>query len=612
VDNSAVAPQGAPAYPDPTPRRSPLIRATIPASAQMQPDQQRQFFTSGVPQVRNSPPSTTANPTINAQSASVTKRITDPLIATVAQNSTDVSTALQSTMLGPWQPTVNYLPNNQVTRSGNVYLALQTNIGSQPPSSNWLLLGPQNFDVLVDGVVNIKPVQYQAATVSVPNANFEAAGSTAQPVPGWFGSTATVSLYTAAPFSGTQSLQVNAQAQFGGGFSAQKWAVSPGDGFYVSAAMKSDGTSQPRFSVIFFDASGSFVGGVTAAHGTSTSWSVSTASGVAPAGTVGMHLDCDNAATSGAGVAYFDNLVVDKIISLDNNVSDGVLFGRVNQSGLTSGSIDPSKTGVLAKGSTPSSLTSGFTYTSTTTSVTISWSGLTIYRADGTTTAITNSSVLITGLTASTTYRIYPYFDDTVSALSFVTGGVGSPAICQTAGSNTISQAQNLQSRVPLSASSGFTVATPASGSSGGSGGGSGNCLHESMLIETNRGIVKSIDSEIGDLIRCEHGWETIEAKKVMPAEIWVCVQLTDDSEIIVTPSHPFTLPAGSDSAMKRAADLSLADFLITTKGVGTIKKIEVLEMKGQKVSITTGGPSHAFFAGKDSPSILAHNFLPS
>src|SRR6202142_3184808 len=70
---------------------------------------------------------------------------------------------------------------------------------------------------------------------------------------------------------------------------------------------------------------------------------------------------------------------------------------------------------------------------STTSSLTWSWSGLTIYRADGTTTAIPSGSVAVTGLTAATTYYFYPYWDDTASALAWVAGGAGAPANAQTA-----------------------------------------------------------------------------------------------------------------------------------------------------------------------------------
>jgi hypothetical protein len=274
--------------------------------------------------------------------------------------------------------------------------------------------------------------------------------------------------------------------------------------------------------------------------------------------------------------------------------------------------VDPSNTGqVLALGSTPASLSSGFSYTSTTTSVTISWSGLTIYRADGSTTAVSNGSQLVTGLSATTSYRVYPYYDEPTGTLLFVTGGVGSPAICFTAGSNATSQSQNLQSRIPLTAGAGFTVTTPTSGSGGGSGGGSGLCLHENMLVESNRGVIQIIDTEIGDKVLGEQGWQTITYKKVGLAEIFISIKLTDGSKILCTPTHPFTMPEGSEQPMKRAQDLSLSDFLITTTGVGAIKSIEVVEMKARKVSVTVE-PAHTFFAGKSSPTILTHNLQPS
>jgi hypothetical protein len=280
--------------------------------------------------------------------------------------------------------------------------------------------------------------------------------------------------------------------------------------------------------------------------------------------------------------------------------------------------VDPSNLGqVLATGSTPSSLSGGFTYTSTTTSVTISWSGLTIYRADGSTTAVTNGGITVTGLSASTTYRVYPYWDEALAALNFVNPGsggptgAGSPAMCYTAGSNPLSQNQNLQTRIPLSASSGVIVTTPASGGGGGSGGGSGSCLHEAMVVETPRGIIQIIDAEIGDQVFGEHEWQTVTYKKVRAAEIFICIQLTDGSEILCTPTHPFTMPEGSEQPMKRAQDLSLADFLITKSGVGAIKSIEVVETKARKVTLTVE-PSYSFFAGRVAPTILTHNFLPS
>src|SRR6185437_2327148 len=67
-------------------------------------------------------------------------------------------------------------------------------------------------------------------------------------------------------------------------------------------------------------------------------------------------------------------------------------------------------------GSTPFSTTTGFAYTSTTTSITWYWDGtngssnITIYRADKTTTGPLSGSQTITGLSSGTTYNFYPYY----------------------------------------------------------------------------------------------------------------------------------------------------------------------------------------------------------
>jgi hypothetical protein len=69
--------------------------------------------------------------------------------------------------------------------------------------------------------------------------------------------------------------------------------------------------------------------------------------------------------------------------SLDNQITDGTDYARVVTGALTEGNVDPSKAGVLMKGSVPPTWSGAFTYASTTSSITWSSSGLTIYRADG-------------------------------------------------------------------------------------------------------------------------------------------------------------------------------------------------------------------------------------
>jgi len=189
--------------------------------------------------------------------------------------------------------------------------------------------------------------------------------------------------------------------------------------------------------------------------------------------------------------------------SLDNQITDGSNFARVSAAALTANQIDPAKSGVLMRGSVPPTWSGAFTYVSTTSSLTWSWSGVAIYRADGTTTAIPNGSVAVTGLTAATTYYFYPYWDETADALVWVAAGAGTPAYAQSAKTNLAAQQQALQGRIPLSQGA-IAAATTSSGTGGGSGGGSGSCLRAGTVVLTKeRGTVPIETCKVGEHLRC-------------------------------------------------------------------------------------------------------------
>jgi hypothetical protein len=273
--------------------------------------------------------------------------------------------------------------------------------------------------------------------------------------------------------------------------------------------------------------------------------------------------------------------------------------------------IDPSNLGqVLAKGSTPATLNLGFSYSSTTTSITWTWTGISILRADGSTTAVTNGSQTITGLSASSTYSFYPYASDTLdggTTVRWVTQTTGSPQYAGVIGGSLASaQVQNLQTNIPLSTSS-MQASTPSSGSSGGTGGGSGGCLHEDMLVtkKTEDGPLKVRigDILVGDYIWTPTGWGLVTNVRHRPCSTWLLIQ-TDVDSVLVTPSHPFTL-ATEDTA--RAEKLSFSDFLQGTKErVAAIQSISVVHRPGTKVSITVE-PNHVFYAGLNA-ELLVHN----
>ncbi|MGC1107198.1 MAG: Hint domain-containing protein [Candidatus Acidiferrales bacterium] len=292
-------------------------------------------------------------------------------------------------------------------------------------------------------------------------------------------------------------------------------------------------------------------------------------------------------------------------LSMDTGVTDGTDFARVSSDALTLNDVDPTKPGVLMKGSVPPTWSGAFTYASTTSSITWSWSGLTIFRADGTTTQIANGSLAVSSLTAATTYFFYPYWDETQLALLFVAGGAGNPANAQAAKTITAAQQQALQGRIPLSAGA-MTAATTASGSGGGSGGGSGSCVRAGMNVLTkDRGTVQIQHLRVGDHIRGRETWTQVVRHEVHPADTFVRLTFSSDDVLDVTPHHIFTL---ADEAPVRAERLCLGDILVGSHGWLTLKKIELIVEEGAKV-IVTCEPDHEFFAGRVAASVLTHNY---
>ncbi|MGH9706346.1 MAG: Hint domain-containing protein [Candidatus Acidiferrales bacterium] len=297
--------------------------------------------------------------------------------------------------------------------------------------------------------------------------------------------------------------------------------------------------------------------------------------------------------------------------SLDNQITDGANYARVSSGALTSGKIDPSKSGMLAKGSLPPAWSGAFTYVSTTTSIAWSWSGLAIFRADGTSTAVPNGSLAVTGLAAATTYYFYPYWDDAALAIDWVGGGAGSPPNpnAQTAKTNSAAQQQSLQGRIPLSQGA-MIAATTASGTGGGSGGGSGSCLRSgSVVLTRERGTVELETCRAGEHLRCPSGagesWTRIMRIEVRDADTFIRLHFSNAEILDVTPHHIFTLADGSPM---RAERLCLADILVGRFGRLTLKKIEAIVEDGKKVTVSCE-PTHQFFAGKHSASVATHNY---
>src|ERR1700678_830780 len=300
-----------------------------------------------------------------------------------------------------------------------------------------------------------------------------------------------------------------------------------------------------------------------------------------------------------------------------DNLNDGSTFGRVLNTALPSNQNDSTKPGFLAQGGSTVPQIVGtvpaiFSYTSTTTTVNISWSSFTIFFANNTTGTISSGSQSITGLSASSTYYFYPYLDPTNTVqFAAVTGGLGSPAILYKPQSPTAAQVINLQQNTALS-NGGVPAITPTSGGGGGSGGGSGICLQAGQFVESQcRGVIPIETLEIGESILGRTKWTEVIAKKVVPQNHFVRVTVSTGERISLTPTHCPTAIRNGEEMSIPAGELSLSDFLILRDAYGGIKSLEHIEEESFKVQISCD-PEHEFFASESkSVSILVHNVQP-
>ncbi len=223
--------------------------------------------------------------------------------------------------------------------------------------------------------------------------------------------------------------------------------------------------------------------------------------------------------------------------------------------------------GFLYRGSVPpQSSTASFSYTSTTSSITISWNAFTVYWPDGTTQAVSSGSQEFTGLSASTTYYFYPYLRQADGTIQFA------------GGANTARSASNasLASNfgvVPLS-SGAITASTPASGTGGGE---IGSCLHESQPVFTRHGMVPAGELKVGDELWTPEGeWVPILTLRAEPETEWVSI-----NGLLVTKSQPFMSPTGKPI---RAAYLDLGTRIRTEDGEMPVVEVRFFHEPARKI----------------------------
>ncbi len=385
---------------------------------------------------------------------------------------------------GTWSSSTAYTANMIAVENGNMYQCILANTNQVPPNATyWQLTGPATLDNLLDGSVWIKNVGLESSqSIVVPNSNFQASASI--PIPGWGASNATVSYETSSPFAGTQSLKIVATAQFGGVQSIKSWAVTPGQQFFFSCAMKSDGTQIADAGLAFYQANGTFISSVACPAYTTASWAVATTFGAAPALASSMKIFLENG-TGAGGVVEFDEPNIQMILTSSNTLVGQGSIATVSDYALS--------------------------YAATTTTITWSWSAFNVYCPNGTTytiaastgtatahslptsgtiqTSVSNAPIEYTGLTASHTYNFTPFVTlnaDGTGTVNILWTNASMPTLAQQA------QVANGDTSVPCSSSIFVTAATPASGTGGGGGGGgTPTCFSPNTRVKTQRGDVR-------------------------------------------------------------------------------------------------------------------------
>ncbi len=347
--------------------------------------------------------------------------------------------------------------------------------------------------------------------------------------------------------------------------------------------------------------------------------------------------------------ARFDNVFCYVQVGMDNEIADGNVYQRmpiVNMDGNRRALIDFSQTGHvnktldnIADGSSRFAVVNGaglnainavdssnrvstingavsplgsivtgsstvtISYTSTTTSITISWTSGNLNRMDGSQTAVTSGSVTVTGLSASTTYYAAAYWDEVAQAISFVTGqsgAVGSPAILYPSESPEVAWQGQLQAHLNLGW---VPVVTAASGGSGGGNGSSGCCLRGRQLIELASGVMREAQElTTGDVLSSPDGPTRITQLRFEEWKEWYRVEFNDGRILEVAPDHRFMDPSG---VQIHARDLRLQTIVEARNCYLSVARLELCTDCDTKVSIEVTHP-HVYYVD----GVLSHNKL--
>ncbi len=239
-----------------------------------------------------------------------------------------------------------------------------------------------------------------------------------------------------------------------------------------------------------------------------------------------------------------------------------------------------------------------FSYTSTTTSIQVSWVSFGWYNADTTSVnAGSGSNTNTTGLASNSAYFFYQYYSTISTTINFPAGGAGSTGYAYPSRNSLASAIQNYAGNVPLS-NGGMQCNTTASGTGGGSGGGLA-CLHPHTAIQTRRGDIQARELQVGDEQPTPDGWQPVVAISRRLQTAWITVSTDEGPSLTVTPSHPFVQ---ADGEYIQAKALKIGMLL---KGQGRLYAISKLEARTDDVEcVMHEVVRHLYYAN----GLLMHN----
>ncbi len=228
------------------------------------------------------------------------------------------------------------------------------------------------MDTIPNGILFAKHAFIEGPLLAVYNGDFEGdfPGPPPLPPPDWLPNPNMTCTYeTVTPYEGLRSLKCVANTA-GSGAAVSTYAffpVTPGETFYISGAAKTDGVVTANIVLRFLDKNflaSAFPGDAIIASTTSTSWTLVSATGVAPSNAAFVFTELVSSPLGTAGTTWYDFISAYRVsypgpISAPTLTATGLTPGNCVQAG-TGGLLTTTGTGCALGGSVTSVSDGGF------------------------------------------------------------------------------------------------------------------------------------------------------------------------------------------------------------------------------------------------------------